>query len=431
MGVSPKATTYDEDLGLKATLGRGSVDALADTAPSSTQEPPAPATSEPRMNATIAARTTVLPRRNRKTENGAELQNDERPRFELVEVIGRGGMGEVALVKDNDIRRTVAVKRLLPENKSGDAMLRFADEIRAVGQLEHPGIVPIYDVGLDDHGQHYLVMKHVQGETLESVIENLKSGDPEYQSRFTYEHRARIFLEILQAIRFAHERGIIHRDIKPANVMIGPFGEVTVMDWGVAKKIDRVKASGKPELKAETKTSGGGKLLATGYGALVGTPLYMSPEQAAGKNDELDERSDIYALSLLFYEMITLEHPLGRIKTLQDLLATTIAKDLDIKQLGARVIDKGVPVDYFQFLAPGLARDRDERYASVAVMEQKLSRVLSGFIPIMCHISLTKSVTHRFLHFVDRNPKGFSLILMALTLGLLATLVWVVFLLVR
>jgi len=427
MGLSPKATTYDEDLGLRATLGRGTVDALADTAPT-TEKPPEPR-SEPRMNATLAARTTVLPRRKR--AESAELQSDERPRFELVEVIGRGGMGEVALVKDNDIRRTVAVKRLLPENKSGDAMLRFADEIRAVGQLEHPGIVPIYDVGLDDHGQHYLVMKHVQGETLESVIEKLKSGDAEYRSRFTHEHRARIFLEILHAIRFAHDRGIIHRDIKPANVMIGPFGEVTVMDWGVAKKIDRAKASGKPELKAETKTSGGGKLLATGHGALVGTPLYMSPEQAAGKNDELDERSDIYALSLLFYEMLTLEHPLGEIKSLQDLLATTIAKDLDLKALGNRVLDVGAPIEYFQFLQYGLARDRDERFASVAVMEERLSRVLSGFIPIACHISLTKSATHKFLHFVDAHPKGFTMMLFGSALGLLATVVWVVFSLVR
>jgi serine/threonine-protein kinase len=275
-------------------------------------------------------------------------------------------------------------------------------------------------------------MKHVQGETLENVIEKLKAGSPEHVGRFSYEHRARIFLEILQAIRFAHERGIIHRDIKPANVMIGPFGEVTVMDWGVAKKIDRAKASGKPELKAaETKTSGGGKLLATGYGALVGTPLYMSPEQAAGKNEELDERSDIYALCLLFYEMLTLEHPLGEVKSLQDLLATTIAKDFDTRALGSRVLDLGVPIEYFQFLECGLKRDRDERFASVEVMEQKLERILSGFIPVMCHISFTKNTTYKFLHFVDAHPKGFSLILLALTLGLLASLVWFVFTLVR
>jgi len=428
MGLSPKATTYDEDLGLRATLGRETVDALADTSPSSL-DPPAPATSEPRINATIAARTTVLPRRKR--AESPDVQVEERPRFEMVEVIGRGGMGEVALVKDNDIRRTVAVKRLLPENSSGDARLRFADEIRAVGQLEHPGIVPIYDVGLDDRGQHYLVMKHVQGETLESVIDKLKAGDREYRERFTHEHRARIFLEILHAIRFAHDRGIIHRDIKPANVMIGPFGEVTVMDWGVAKKIDRAKASGKPELKAEVKTSGGGKLLATGYGALVGTPLYMSPEQAAGKNDELDERSDIYALCLLFYEMLTLEHPLGNIKSLQDLLATTIAKDLDIVSLAKRVLDLGAPVEYFQFLEHGLARDRDERYASVTVMEQKLSRVLAGFIPVACHISLTKKVTHDFLHWVDAHPRVYTSLLFLSALGLLGTIVWLVFSLVR
>jgi serine/threonine protein kinase len=119
------------------------------------------------------------------------------------------------------------------------ASSRFADEVRAVGQLEHPNIVPVHDVGIDETGQHYLVMKYVQGETLESIIEHLAAGDPSYVARFPQEHRARIFLSILQALRYAHGRGIIHRDIKPANIMVGPHGEVTVMDWGLAKTVGR------------------------------------------------------------------------------------------------------------------------------------------------------------------------------------------------
>ncbi len=375
-----------------------------------------------------ATRTTVLPRRKRGAGAVSEWQMESRPRFENLEILGRGGMGEVALAKDNDIHRTVAVKRLYGEARTGEAVLRFADEIRAVGQLEHPGIVPVYDVGVDEAGQHYLVMKHVQGQTLEAVIDKLRAGDPETTAQFTFEHRAHIFIEILQAIRFAHDRGFIHRDIKPANIMVGPFGEVTVMDWGLAKKVDRKASAAMSDVSAPgpTGASATGRLLETAHGALLGTPLYMSPEQASGQNDALDERSDVFSLSVLYYELLTLHHPLENAKNLHDVLAKLTAHGLPVRDMIGLGIKLGVPVEHLQYLAPGLAQKREERFQSVKEMEDRLNDIMSGKIRVMCHLSFTKSATHRFLHWVDRHAALWSIIMILTLLGTLSGAVWAV-----
>ena len=161
-----------------------------------------------------------------------------RSRYEPVKLLGAGGMGEVVLVQDQDIARRVAIKRLLPEMTHPALLARFVDEIRTVGRLEHPNIVPIHDVGVDELGRYYFVMKFVEGETLESIIAKLSAGDPAYHARYSYERRIEIFLGLLHALEYAHANGVVHRDIKPANVMVGRYGEVVLMDWGIAKPLD-------------------------------------------------------------------------------------------------------------------------------------------------------------------------------------------------
>ena len=165
-----------------------------------------------------------------------KVKPSERQRFEELGLLGEGGMGEVVLAMDHDIARQVSLKRL-PENCDLGRVLRFAEEIRTVGQLEHPNIVPVHDVGVDSAGRYYFVMKHLRGETLESIIARLKAGDAAAHARFTMEVRIQIFLSVLNAMAYAHQQGFIHRDLKPANIMVGPYGEVTVMDWGLAKRI--------------------------------------------------------------------------------------------------------------------------------------------------------------------------------------------------
>jgi serine/threonine-protein kinase len=359
----------------------------------------------------------VLPRRRRVP--GSVAVDESRPRFQRLRVLGEGGMGQVELARDNDIRRTVAVKRLRDEAQSDEAMLRFADEVRIVGQLEHPAIVPVYDVGRDESGQVYLVMKHLDGETMEQIIEKLRESDPEATAKYTIEHRVRLFAAVLDAIRYAHARGVIHRDLKPANIMIGPYGEVTVLDWGIAKPIPPKDGRPAPQPLARPVTDSHDKRLQeTQFGALAGTPLYMSPEQASGRNDELDERSDIYALCILLYEWLSLVHPLADKQTVPEVLAATI-NGLDVDRLGEMAVLAGTPAEYALCIKTGIAHDPARRYQSVDELDSELRRVQDGHMRVQCHITLSKRVLHETAHWIDRHPKLFFWLfaLSALTLG--------------
>lgn len=367
------------------------------------------------------ARTTVLPRR-RSTQ--ATTTTELRPRFDRVRMLGQGGMGEVELARDNDIRRTVAVKRLRPDMTNEEALHRFADEVRIVGQLEHPSIVPVYDVGRDEAGQVYLVMKHLNGETMEDIIDKLAEKDPAYVQRFTIEYRVHLFLGVLDALRYAHARGVIHRDLKPANIMIGPYGEVTVLDWGIAKTLKKdgtqsgtVQPLERTLLESQDRVGDN-----TQFGSLAGTPLYMSPEQAAGRNDDLDERSDVFSLSLLLFEWLTLHHPLEDKKTVSEVLAALISEDLGTDRLGPVAMDTGVPMEYAHLIKRGLVRDREKRLPSVETLEKKLHDIMEGHCAVSCHVTLTKRATQEFLHWVDRNPKLYTVILGGVLLVMLGTL---------
>jgi eukaryotic-like serine/threonine-protein kinase len=384
-----------------------------------TQETPTQSGPVPAANLTAAGgRTTVLPRR-KKSDDEIKLAVEQRPRFDRVRTLGEGAMGQVELARDNDIRRTVAVKRMHTVEATPAALLRFADEVRVVGQLEHPSIVPIYDVGRDEDGQVYLVMKHLDGETMEDVIEKLRAGDPQYVERFTIEQRVHLFLSVLDAIRYAHARGILHRDLKPANIMIGPYGEVTVMDWGIAKPIVPSQASGTPTeaLERTLVESHDQRLLQTQLGSLAGTPLYMSPEQAAGRNDQLDERSDVYALAVVFYEWLVLEHMLAGKVTMTEVLASIITQDFELNDLFVRCRKAGVPMEYMHVVARALARDPADRTPSVAAMEAQLKRILDGHIQIQCHVTLAKSVANGFAHWIDRHTGLYTLLFFATALA--------------
>jgi eukaryotic-like serine/threonine-protein kinase len=363
-------------------------------------------------------RTTVLPRRVRAADGAVAPRIEPRPRFDRVRTLGEGAVGTVELARDNDIRRTVAVKRLREEVRSDGTLLRFADEVRIVGQLEHPNIVPVYDVGRDESGDVYLVMKHLEGETMEEVIEKLRAGDPAYVARFPPEFRAHLFLSVIDAVRYAHARGIIHRDLKPANIMIGPYDEVTVMDWGIAKPIRKGEApSSKLEAAPTLLESADGRLLETQAGTLAGTPYYMSPEQAAGLTDSLDERSDVYALGMVFYEWLVLTHPLAEKKTLIEVLGTIVTQDHDQKLLVQRASSVGAPIEYVYLIMRALRREVDARTASADAMYQGLKDLLDGRIPSDCPVTFAKRTTHTLLRWVDRHPALTAYMLLSMAAG--------------
>jgi serine/threonine-protein kinase len=352
-------------------------------------------------------RSTVLPRVEIAGE-GPKLIAQGKLRYEPVGELGAGGVGEVALMRDQDIERPVAVKRLKPSQQSPAALVRFVEEIRTVGQLEHPNIVPIHDVGVDEQGRYFFVMKYLDGETLEAIISKLAAGDPEYHRRYTFEYRTQLFLGILRALQFAHARGIIHRDIKPSNVMIGRYGEVVVMDWGIAKRLKAKSAVDALPAPKEAARDEGADLFKTRHGALVGTPAYMSPEQARGDTEAIDERSDIYSLSVLFHELLTLRHYLADRKNARAMILGVL------EQEPPSTFQWRVPIELANFTARGLAKKPEERYQSVGEMIDRLQAIFEGQIQIRCHITLTKRVLNGFIRALDKHPNAIFVGLVAL-----------------
>lgn len=361
------------------------------------------------------ARSTVLPRVV-KADGAPRVVVEGRPRYEEVRPIGAGGQALVTLARDHDIDRVVALKRLSPAHKDDASLLRFAEEVRTVGRLEHPNIVPIHDVGVDDKGQYFFVMKYLEGETLESVIAKLRAGDPAYLARYTQEYRLQICNEILRGVQHAHEQGILHRDLKPANVMIGSLGEVVVMDWGLARKVGAAAGGGAGSDAAAAEEP----LFETQVGALVGTPAYMSPEQAAGA--PLDERSDIYSLAVMFYEFLTLRHPRAECKTIGEMVASVSSEPVSRVRLLREFADAGAPAAMAHFVRHGLEHDPARRYASVAEMRRRLEQVRDHQAPIECWVTFTQRVLGRISRAADRHPLAVALAL----LGVLALVACVV-----
>jgi serine/threonine protein kinase len=260
---------------------------------------------------------------------GAPLWNG---RFRIGDELGRGAMGHVLRATDTTLKRDLAFKvSPAPKDQISRAELaRFIEEAQITAQLEHPNVVPVHDIGLDPDGRAYFSMKLIRGQSLESIFDKVRAEDPETLSEFGLRRLLDVFLQACQAVEYAHARGVIHRDLKPANIMVGDFGEVLVMDWGVAKALggaepavdkdsalDRISASdidavarrrsSFPVAANVTSIRAGKRGLATEHGAVVGTPAYMSPEQASGQ--PLDEKTDVYALGVILYQILCGEVP--------------------------------------------------------------------------------------------------------------------------
>jgi serine/threonine protein kinase len=226
-------------------------------------------------------------------------------RYQPVALVGQGGMGTVFLAQDRELGREVALKVLREAVSGPEGVHRLRREAKILARLEHPGIVPIHDVGVLPDGRVFYVMKLVRGFRLDDHARTVPLSD-----------LLRLFLRVCETVGFAHAHGVIHRDLKPSNIMVGAFGEVLVMDWGVAGLVgeESIEAgeAGKVGKTGEVGETGGvGSAPATGDswqtkdGTIVGTPGFMAPEQARGEVQLVDARSDVYALGAVLKQLVT------------------------------------------------------------------------------------------------------------------------------
>lgn len=248
-------------------------------------------------------------------------------RYEIIGKLASGGMGIIYETRDLHCQRPVAMKVLQVRQLTDCAsIIRFTEEAQITAQLEHPNVIPVHDAGEDSSGRAFYTMKLVHGVTLKAILDGVAAGTPELVAKYPLNHLLTVFLKTCDAVAFAHSRGVIHRDLKPANIMVGEFGEVLVMDWGLAKVFKKRESPAAgvisnvqdeelrktwQTLVISARTESGDDALLTMEGEAVGTPAYMSPEQARGKITELDERTDIYALGGILYSILTLLPPVS------------------------------------------------------------------------------------------------------------------------
>jgi serine/threonine protein kinase len=299
-------------------------------------------------------------------------------RYRALEVLGHGGMGTVWLAQDSILQRPVAVKVLAAENSSADLAVRLMQEAVVLARLEHPGIVPVHDAGTLPDGRTFYCMKHVEGQTLDR-----------YARRLPLRERLRLFQRIAEPLAFAHARGIIHRDLKPANVMVGSFGEVLIMDWGLAKVMagaelpsPAIRVSGHEFTRAVPENI-------TAHGTVLGTPGYMAPEQQRGEVHLVDQRTDIFAMGAILEYL--LQEPPG-----------SPAREAYARPLRA-------------ICAKAMSAEMSARYPSVQELAADVGRYLDG-MPVSAY---RENIFERTARLVSRNRVAVVLVLAYLFMRLL------------
>jgi serine/threonine protein kinase/WD40 repeat protein len=317
----------------------------------------------------------------RNTEEMLSTAEEIPGRYSFISDYARGGMGRVLLVHDQHFGRQVALKELLMDDAasfpgSSEASLdetvsmaaRFLQEARVTGQLEHPSIVPVYELGRRNNGTLYYTMKFVRGRTLSHAIAECK----------TLIDRLNLLphlIDLCNAIAYAHSRSVIHRDIKPSNIMVGEFGETVVLDWGIAK-LKGVEDAHLPEIRKTLRDIQLGELKQmpeTAYGRAMGTPNYMPPEQASGRLDEIDERSDVYSLGAVLYEVLTGDPPFHGGSVLEVMLKVVGREPDDI-----HTAEPDAPRELVQICRKAMSKDRKSRYASAMELAEEIRRFQSG-----------------------------------------------------
>jgi serine/threonine-protein kinase len=307
-------------------------------------------------------------------------------RFALAGEIGRGGMGCVMHGHDPDLDRDLAIKILLPDH-SGQPHLekRFLEEARIAGRLEHPGIPPVHELGRAEDGRPFFAMKLIRGQTLAELLRvgHVSNVPDEEEARCKRAPRdlsrfLAIFEQVCQTLAYAHAHGVIHRDLKPSNVMVGKYGEVQVMDWGLAKVLDEASQGRKapPERPSGlTATYAPGSPGQTQSGSVLGTPAYMSPEQARGQIEKLDERTDVFGLGAILCEILTSSPPFLRGET--SVLIRRSARG-EVGEALARLDDCGADAELIALAKDCLAPEACDRPNDAGEVARRVTTYRAG-----------------------------------------------------
>ena len=282
-----------------------------------------------------------------------DFSNDFR-KYHQFQALGSGGKADLVVCKDTNLGRPVVLKKLRKDVANYEKELsRLLREARITAQLQHPATVPLYEIGKDDEGNWYFAMKKIEGQTLFEIIVGLYNREPKIERHFNLTRLLNIFRQVCDALSYAHSRGVIHRDIKPENIIIGMFGEVTLIDWGVAK------VWGMPNEGDEQKGVDRG-----------GTPLYMSPEQILG-HKPVDERTDVFSMGIVLYEMMTQREPF-RGPTIQDTFNNIINNaPLEPRQAATH---RFIPVTIESICLKAMEKDPANRFQSMDEMAEEINK---------------------------------------------------------
>jgi serine/threonine-protein kinase len=339
--------------------------------------------------------------------DGAGLQNfdhepDEEPTdeappppYEFLGKLAAGAMGEIHIVRERTLQRKVALKRMHASiARKKKLARRFLNEAQITAQLDHPNIVPVYSLESMDGKPLSYTMKLVRGRTFAAVIEETQDFyakkqplDEDHELFTRLDH----FCRACDALSYAHSRGVVHRDLKPENIMVGEYGEVYVMDWGIARIMEA-----REEIDDELVDVGGTSIQKTRFGAVLGTPAYMSPEQAAGMNERLDGRSDGFSLGLILYELVCLRPAVSGNDTMQIL---DRMQEADIDPLQHYAKREHIPPALAAIIRKATQRDPEQRYQSVKNLAEDVRRFMRGE-PVT---ALREGMLQRLYRFISRH----------------------------
>jgi serine/threonine protein kinase len=372
------------------------------------------------------------------------------PGYQILQEIAHGGMGQVLRGRDPRLGREIAIKILRSDRRTDAELIRrFVAEAQICGQLQHPGIVPVHELGQMTDGNPFFTMKLVHGHTLAALL--AERPNPWHELPRFY----RIFEQLAQTLAYAHSRGVIHRDLKPQNVMVGQFGELQVMDWGLSKVLGTADEPMRMARKFD-----GYETLATQDGAVFGTPTYMAPEQARGEIDRLDERCDVFALGGILCEILTghppyptvladgtkrrpvdvlrdaatcnLEMALQRLEectgeqALIDLTRQCLAMDLEVRPRNAQIVVEGITSFLASVQEDSKKSEIDQAASEVVAEAEARTRAIAGRLidteeqvhEALANLRSTKKAQIRYQQALLRRFKKLTLTVALLGLGI-------------